>query len=293
MTEGRIIKALSGFYYVQTDEGIIQCRGRGLFRKKKITPLVGDIVLFEKSSNGEGYIKEVKPRKSELIRPPVANIDQAILITSVVMPKFSTLLLDRFLAYIESRNIKPMIIINKIDLATKEELDLIKHYQKVYEKIGYLIELFSAKQPTNMEQIKKHFDNKISVFSGQSGVGKSSILNTLNPSLLLDTAHISKSLGRGKHTTRHVELMKIGNGLIADTPGFSSIDFNDVEEFQLRQLFPEMKKIENQCKFRGCLHHREPACAVKLAIEEGEIAPFRYKHYLEFLQEIQSRKPRY
>ncbi len=159
----------------------------------------------------------MKPRKSELIRPPVANIDQAILITSVVMPKFSTLLLDRFLAYIESRNIKPMIIINKIDLATKEELDLIKHYQKVYEKIGYLIELFSAKQPTNMEQIKKHFDNKISVFSGQSGVGKSSILNTLNPSLLLDTAHISKSLGRGKHTTRHVELMKIGNGLIADT----------------------------------------------------------------------------
>ncbi|HEY4600353.1 MAG TPA: ribosome small subunit-dependent GTPase A [Cerasibacillus sp.] len=293
MAEGRIMKALSGFYYVQSDENLYACKGRGLFRKQKVSPLVGDLVVFDKSSDLEGYIQEIKPRKTELSRPPIANVDQAMIVNSVKMPQFSPLLLDRFLVFIESKRIKPLIIINKIDLANDSDLKTIKEFKAIYEKIGYHVLLFSAKEPRDFMTMKSLFNDKITVFAGQSGVGKSSILNAVKPSLTLETAQISKSLGRGRHTTRHVELLEINGGLVADTPGFSVVDFSHISREELGLCFPEIKTFQAHCKFRGCLHDKEPGCAVKQAVANKEMATFRYDHYLAFLEEIQSRKPRY
>lgn len=294
MPEGRIIKALSGFYYVKTEDGeVIQCRGRGVFRKKKITPLVGDFVKFEADSPEEGYIIEINPRENELVRPPIANIDQAIIVNAAIQPDFSTTLLDRFLVLIEAKHIKPVILISKMDLISEEERKTIEAYRDDYEKIGYRVELVSSKESDGVLSIEDYFANVVTVFAGQSGVGKSSILNALKPSLLLKTAAISESLGRGKHTTRHVELVQVNNGLVADTPGFSALDFQEIEGEDLADCFPEMQERKGECKFRGCMHHKEPQCAVKEAVETGEISSYRYEHYLTFLEEIQSRKPRY
>ncbi|SET81139.1 ribosome biogenesis GTPase [Oceanobacillus limi] len=293
MADGRIIKALSGFYYVQTGDGVYQCKGRGVFRKKKITPLVGDFVTFDIDENDEGYITEVKPRTTELVRPPISNINQAVIVSSATMPDFSTTLLDRFLVLIEAKGIEPIIFITKIDAIEESTLTEIEKYKNEYEQIGYSVELFSAKQPSDLEKIKKYFSNHVSVIAGQSGVGKSSLLNALNPMLLLKTADISKSLGRGKHTTRHVELVEVADGLVADTPGFSALDFDDIELEDLSYCFPEMRERADQCKFRGCMHLKEPKCAVKHSVDLGEIASYRYEHYVSFAEEIQSRKPRY
>ncbi|BAC13466.1 hypothetical conserved protein [Oceanobacillus iheyensis HTE831] len=293
MAEGRIIKALSGFYYVQSDNQQFVCKGRGLFRNKKITPLVGDYVEFEPKDDNEGYIMEIKERSNELVRPPIANIDQAIIVSSAVDPDFTTLLLDRFLVLIESKHIQPIILITKVDLLNEDQLENIKLYKQHYEKIGYRVELVSSKNQDLLPELEPYFDEKVSVFAGQSGVGKSSLINVLDPSLLLETAEISKSLGRGKHTTRHVELMKIGNGLVADTPGFSVLEFREIEAEELADSFPEFNARMHLCKFRGCMHDKEPKCAVKEAVENEEIAVFRYNHYLRFLEEIQTRKPRY
>lgn len=295
MPEGQIVKALSGFYYVKSEGRIYSCKGRGVFRNRKISPLVGDFVKFDISDpdEDEGYIMEIEDRKNELVRPPIANIDQAIIVSSVVSPDFSTLLLDRFLTLIEFKGIHPLIFITKIDLATEEQKQEIESYRRIYENIGYDIELLSSKQPDMLPELSHYFTGRVSVFAGQSGVGKSSLLNALRPSLLLKTAEISKSLGRGKHTTRHVELMQVNDGLVADTPGFSNLDFNEIEAEELTECFPEMLAIREHCKFRGCMHSKEPKCAVKAAVDEGEIQKFRYEHYLSFLEEIQSRKPRY
>lgn len=293
MREGRITKALSGFYYVQNEEGLYQCRGRGVFRKRKISPLVGDFVKFDYDSEDEGYILEIMDRKNELIRPPIANIDQAIIVSSAVMPDFSPLLLDRFLVLIEAKHIEPLILITKMDLANEESRARIEAYKEGYERIGYPVELISSKEPSQADHVIPYLKNKVSVVAGQSGVGKTSLLNALNEDLLLKTEKISKSLGRGKHTTRHVELIEMAGGLVADTPGFSSLDFQELEAETLSACFPEMERLTGHCKFRGCLHDKEPGCAVKSAVSDGEILPHRYEHYLRFLQEIQSRKPRY
>ncbi|WP_042223813.1 ribosome small subunit-dependent GTPase A [Oceanobacillus manasiensis] len=294
MSEGRIIKALSGFYYVKTENGeVIQCRGRGVFRKRKITPLVGDFVKFEADSPDEGYIIEIKQRENELVRPPIANIDQAIIVNAAIQPDFSTTLLDRFLVLIEAKNIEPIIFISKMDLISAEERRAIEAYRDDYERIGYKVELISSKASGGVLPLENYFSDGVTVFAGQSGVGKSSILNALKPSLLLKTAAISESLGRGKHTTRHVELVQVNNGLVADTPGFSALDFQEIEAEELGDCFPEMRSRKGECKFRGCMHRKEPRCAVKEAVESGEISKYRYEHYLAFLEEIQSRKPRY
>ncbi|WP_163970708.1 ribosome small subunit-dependent GTPase A [Oceanobacillus halotolerans] len=293
MAEGRIVKALSGFYYVKSGEEIYQCRGRGVFRKQKITPLVGDFVTFESTNLDEGFITDIKPRKNELIRPPIANIDQAIIVTSVVLPDFSPLLLDRFLVLIESKDIEPIIFISKMDALSETMIEKIDYYRKVYEKIGYPVELYSVKDNMNMEPLSRYLANNVSVIAGQSGVGKSSLLNKLKPSLVLETGEVSESLGRGKHTTRHVELVEINNGLVADTPGFSSLDFDNIQLEELGNCFPEIAMHSTSCKFRGCNHIKEPKCAVKQAVEAGDIASSRYDHYLRFYEEIQTRKPRY
>ncbi|HEX6593890.1 MAG TPA: ribosome small subunit-dependent GTPase A [Bacillota bacterium] len=293
VAEGRIIKALSGFYYVKSGETIYPCKGRGVFRKRKITPLVGDFVTFQYDGHSEGYIMEVHERKNALKRPPIANVTQAMIVSSAVQPNFSTLLLDRFLAIIEYQRITPIIVLTKIDLTTDEEKEMIQHYKEDYERIGYHVELFSSTTPKNVESIERYFKNEITVLAGQSGVGKSTLLNTLKPSLHLKTARISGSLGRGKHTTRHVELIELNGGLVADTPGFSALQFDDVELLQLKDCFPEFKKRRGQCRFRACMHYKEPGCIIKEAVQKGHIQPYRYEHYVKFYEEIQSRKPRY
>lgn len=293
MREGKIIKALSGFYYVYSNKNIYQCRGRGVFRKDKISPLVGDNVQFQADNQREGYILQVKERKNELVRPPIANVDQAVFVFSAVEPDFNPALLDRFLVFIEAERIEAIICITKMDLVNATVLESIEKYVRDYKKIGYKVLLTSTKTANGIEELRTQLDGKISVFAGQSGVGKSSLLNALHPHLLLKTADISTHLGRGKHTTRHVELIEVGNGLVADTPGFSSIEFLGIERDQLGSFFPEMRKISDGCKFRGCLHVNEPHCAVKHAVEDGEIPSYRYNHYKNFLQEIIDRKPRY
>jgi len=293
MPEGKIIKALSGFYYVLSGNEIVQCRGRGVFRKNKITPLVGDEVVYQAENDKEGYILEVKERKNELIRPPVANVDQAILVFSAVEPDFSTTLLDRFLVLVEFNDIKPIICITKMDLTNEEQNESIRNFVSDYQKAGYDCLLTSSETEEGIKELFPYLKGEISVFAGQSGVGKSSLLNTLRPELDLKTNDISSHLGRGKHTTRHVELIEIGNGLVADTPGFSSLEFTNIEMEDLNFCFPEIKRISDDCKFRGCLHIAEPKCAVKVAVDDGEIPLYRYEHYKAFMQEIKDRKPRY
>lgn len=293
MEEGKIIKALSGFYYVKTDDKIYACKGRGVFRKRNINPLVGDFVTFDITNEGEGYVTEIQPRVNELVRPPIANIDQALIVSSAKTPSFSPLLLDRFLVLIESKGIKPIIFITKVDTLKEQEQQDIEDYQHDYQEMGYKVELVNAQGGSDLIQLSHYFSKKVTVIAGQSGVGKSSILNALNPSLLIETDEISKSLGRGKHTTRHVELVEVGDGFVADTPGFSNLEFNEIDAEELTDCFPEMRIRKESCKFRGCMHHKEPACAIKTAVAQGEIKEYRYQNYLSFLEEIQTRKPRY
>lgn len=293
MPEGKIIKALSGFYYVANENGVVQCRGRGIFRKNKITPLVGDEVVFQAENDKEGYILEVKERKNELVRPPIANVDQAILVFSAVEPEFSTALLDRFLVLVEYNHIKPIICITKMDLTNDEQKSRLDGFAGDYRNAGYEVIFTSSETSEGLEKLSPHIEGKISVFAGQSGVGKSSLLNAIRPDLDLKTDDISSHLGRGKHTTRHVELLSIKNGLVADTPGFSSLEFTDLEVEELNACFPDIAQISEDCKFRGCLHMAEPKCAVKTAVVSGTLPEYRYEHYKDFLLEIKDRKPRY
>ncbi|MGM7720329.1 ribosome small subunit-dependent GTPase A [uncultured Metabacillus sp.] len=294
MPQGKIVKALSGFYYVQDRDRLIQCRGRGVFRKNKITPLVGDVVKYQAENDQEGYILEVFDRKNELVRPPICNVDQAILVFSAVEPDFSPSLLDRFLVLIEANDIEPIIVISKTDLIqTKDVKEKVLSYANDYRKAGYIVLLTSTSESNVNQELEPILNEKISVFAGQSGVGKSSLLNVLRPDLDLRTNDISTHLGRGRHTTRHVELIAVGSGFVADTPGFSSLDFTGIEVEDLSYCFPEMKERSSDCKFRGCTHVKEPKCAVKDAVDSGEIPKYRYEHYLTFVEEIKDRKPRY
>ncbi|PLT30110.1 ribosome small subunit-dependent GTPase A [Peribacillus deserti] len=293
MPAGKIVKALSGFYYVLDGEQLIQCRGRGTFRKDKITPLVGDEVVYQADNDKEGYVLEIKERHNELIRPPIANVDQAILVFSAVEPNFSTVLLDRFLVLIEFNHIKPIICITKVDLLEETAKKEIDQFIEEYSNMGYPVLATSSVTQEGIDVLLPYLHGQTSVFAGQSGVGKSTLLNALRPELELKTNDISQHLGRGKHTTRHVELIHIGDGLVADTPGFSSLEFTDVEAEDLTFCFPDLLELSESCKFRGCLHDKEPKCAVKAAYENGELPRYRYEHYLEFLQEIRDRKPRY
>ncbi|BAB06222.1 ribosome small subunit-dependent GTPase A [Halalkalibacterium halodurans] len=292
MPKGTIVKALSGFYYVQNEDGLFQCRGRGNFRNRNIKPLVGDEVVFEAENKTDGYVLEIMERKNELLRPPIANVDRAILVFSAAEPTFSPLLLDRFLVHVEANGIEPLIVISKIDLLTEEELETIKQYRNDYEQLGYKVYLTSTIEQLGLDAIRKEFDDHVSVIAGQSGVGKSSLLNAINPALDIETNQISSHLGRGKHTTRHVELIPFGSGLVADTPGFSSLDFIDMEPEELSHYFPEMRDRLPSCKFRGCTHTQEPKCAVKEALAQGEIREFRYEHYVTFLEEVKTQHKR-
>ncbi|WP_163530483.1 ribosome small subunit-dependent GTPase A [Halobacillus ihumii] len=293
MATGKIIKALSGFYYVLHNGTVYQCRGRGVFRKRKITPLVGDLVEFKAETIEEGYILSIEKRQNELVRPPISNIDQALIVTSAIHPDFNSLLLDRFLVLIEAKRIEPLIVISKLDQVAADVLQQMENYKNLYEEVGYRVILSSVTDSQSIDQLQSHLADRTTVIAGQSGVGKSSLLNSIDPRLAIDTDEISESLGRGKHTTRHVELYEISGGLVADTPGFSSLEFGGLELDQLSECFPEFVAVQDECKFRGCLHNKEPKCAVKAGVENGTIAKQRYDHYLQFVEEIQNRKPRY
>ncbi|SER05252.1 ribosome biogenesis GTPase [Gracilibacillus ureilyticus] len=293
MPKGRIIKALSGFYYIIYNGEMIQCRGRGVFRQRKVSPLVGDFVEFEFSGQKEGYILSIEERVNELVRPPIANVDQAIIVASLKEPDLSLNLLDKFLVMVEANSIRPLLFFTKKDLLNEEETEILQRKLSYYSDIGYSIRFLSTKTDDIADHIATFVDGKVSVFAGQSGVGKSSLLNALVPDLELETNQISESLGRGKHTTRHVELIPFKQGLIADTPGFSALDFAELELEMLPDCFPEFTERKSECKFRGCMHLKEPKCAVKEAVAKDEILEERYNNYVQFVEEIKQRKPRY
>lgn len=293
MPKGQIRKALSGFYYVYSEGKTYQTRGRGNFRVKDTTPLVGDFVEFESENMQEGVLLSVEKRKNELVRPPISNIDVGVIVMSAVEPDFSTYLLDRFLVYLEGQAIKPIIFITKIDLVEEEKLADILSYQRDYQQLGYSVYLSDQNESESLDKMLDEVTNQTVVFMGQSGVGKSTLLNLILPELELKTGEISTSLGRGKHTTRHVELIPIKDALIADTPGFSSVELEEIEEADLPDLFPEFLANRDDCRFSGCLHLNEPNCQIKQLVDRGEIRTYRYENYLQFLNEIQNRKPNY
>lgn len=270
---GLIIKNISNDYTVLAAKEYV-CKVRGKIRNLGQTPLVGDYVSFDDVNN---YILEIEKRKNELVRPPVSNIDQAFIITSVKEPNLDLNLLDRLITIIEFNNIKPIICFTKLDLLKDEELKYTKEIIAYYKNIGYDVYL-----NTEIEKIKKSFTNKISIFTGQSGAGKSTLLNKLD-NLNIKTNEISKSLGRGKHTTRHTELLKINDGLVADTPGFSSLSLSSMTKEDIRDQFVEFNKYKESCEYRDCMHVNEENCEIKRQINKN-ILKSRYENYLKFIQ---------
>jgi len=272
--QGKIIKLISNDYSVLTDEGVLVCKARGKFRNMKVSPLVGDEVIIDKDNK---CIKEILKRRNELVRPPVANIDQVVIIANVY-PQFDTNLLDKLLVIIEYNNIEPVICITKMDLISDSEKEEINRYINYYKKIGYKVYV-----NTDIENISKLFKDKVSVFTGQSGAGKSTLLNRLDESLNIKTDEISLALGRGKHTTRHVELLSLCDGLIADTPGFSSLSFIGMTKEDIRDNFIEFNTYRHDCEYKDCMHVSETKCEVKKQLEENNIIKERYENYLKFI----------
>ncbi|WP_152392324.1 ribosome small subunit-dependent GTPase A [Paenibacillus guangzhouensis] len=309
MPQGLIVKALSGYYYVEASGELIQCRARGIFKKRGVSPLVGDYVEFTVTENGEGMVDEISPRSSELIRPPISNVEQAILVFSVQEPELNLQLLDKFLVHIEHAGLDVVICFTKEDLlaesvaekeasvravSMEQELTRIEDAEALYQQIGYTVIRTSSVTGLGKDELMAQLTGKISVFAGQSGVGKSSMLNALLPGLALETNQISMRLGRGKHTTRHVELIPLPDGgFVADTPGFSQLDFLELGVEALGDCFREFREYAAGCKFRGCTHMHEPGCKVLAAKEAGEISASRYTHYELFYNEMKEKKRRY
>ena len=281
--QGRIVKALAGFYYVQNGDQVYQTRARGHFRQKGQSPYVGDWVEFSIDDNEEGYILSIAERKNSLIRPAIVNVDQAVVIMSAREPDFNSNLLDRFLVLLWKRRIQPIVYISKTDLLDAAGLEDMKAVAERYRQMGYDFCL-------TLEEMTPLLTDKVTVFMGQTGVGKSTLLNRIAPHLALETAEISESLGRGKHTTRFVALYDAYGGKIADTPGFSSIDYQVTDAQDLNNAFVDIATLSRDCKFRTCTHTHEPGCAVKPAAEDGQLWLQRYENYLQLLSEIQGNR---
>lgn len=285
---GRIIKGIGGFYYVETEEQLYSCKARGVFRKKGITPLAGDLVEIRLGEDGTGYVEEILPRKNFLTRPPVANIDQLIVVTSVCDPSPNTLLIDEAIAAAEDKEIEPVVVVSKTDLESGEWL------RDIYEKAGIPFFAVSSVTDEGIEAVKSLLKGKVTAFTGNSGVGKSSLLNRIDPRLALETGEISQKLGRGRHTTRKVELLKLGDDTyVADTPGFSSISLEQcdlVRKENLQFCFREFEPYRNQCKFPSCSHTCEKGCAVLQAVQEGEIHLSRHTSYVSMYNEVKDLK---
>ncbi len=286
--QGMIIKGIGGFYYVKCENQVFQCRARGIFKKDGIVPCVGDEVLFQLTDikDDEGVIDEILPRKNVFIRPPIANIDCFVVVMSLKNPQPNLLILDKFLVMAEKAEAKILICFNKRDLASEKECHQIK---EIYEPI-YDILFLSAIKGDGINLLKEHLKAKKSAFAGPSGVGKSSLINELQPHLKTEVGKISHKSKRGKHTTRHVEIFETDfGGKLFDTPGFTSFDMIESEERELSSYYPEFKEFEENCKYGDCLHLSEPDCGVRDALERGQIHESRYQSYVAQLEELQEK----
>lgn len=289
--QGKIIKGIAGFYYIYAEDGnVYECKAKGIFRKDNFKPLVGDnveiTVLNEEEK--EGSVTSILPRRNSLIRPAVANVDQAFLIFAMENPKPNFLLLDRFLIMMKQQEIPAVICFNKKDVGEKEEME--KLYE-IYTGCGYRVVLSSTYEGEGMDEIREILKGKTTVVAGPSGVGKSSITNCMQGEVQMETGEISKKLKRGKHTTRHSQVIPVEkNTFLVDTPGFSSLYLTDMKEEELRDYFPEFVMYEPQCRFQGCMHIHEPGCAVKEALSEGEISQQRYDNYLALYEELKEKR---
>lgn len=289
MEEGVIVKGIAGFYYVENHDGnTFECKARGKFRNEKLSPIVGDKVFIDVLDDKHGVINEIQPRKNQLIRPLVANIDQAILVFAIKNPDLNFILLDKLLIFIEHHGIDALICINKSDLADANDIEKIK---QLYESIGYNLIKTNGKTGEGIELLKENIKDKISVFTGPSGVGKSTIFNRIQSKVVMETGDISKKIGRGKHTTRHSELIEITQDtFIVDTPGFSSLDLSFIEIEELQYSFREFADYLGECKYSTCLHSKESGCKVKEMVEKGKITRSRYNTYLCILNELQESR---
>ena len=288
---GKIMKGIAGFYYVGVVEsGVYECKAKGIFRKDKIKPLVGDDVEIEVLNEEEklGNIVKILPRRSELIRPAVANVDQAFVIFALENPKPNFMLLDRFLIMMEQAEVPAVICFNKKDLASEEETRTLC---ETYRNCGYQVILSSALEKEGLDEIHRILKGKTTVVAGPSGVGKSSLTNLLQGEVQMETGEISRKLKRGRHTTRHSQVIPVGEDtFLMDTPGFSSLYLMNMEEQDLKNYFPEFRKYEETCRFQGCRHIHEPGCRVKEALENGEISRLRYEDYLSLYEELKEKR---
>ena len=291
MQKGKIIKGIGGFYYVHTRDNVIyECRAKGIFRKNGIKPLVGDDVGIEILDEKEktGNLMEILPRKNTLIRPAVANVDQALVIFAVNRPKPNFNLLDHFLVMMEYQKVKTVICFNKEDLSTKEELEEL---QRIYAGCESQVLFVSAGQEKGMEAVHEILKGKTTTVAGPSGVGKSTLINRICPQASMETGEISRKIDRGKHTPRHSELFYVEEDTyLMDTPGFSSLMLPGMEKEDLQNYFPDFTPFEPFCRFQGCLHDKEPDCGIKEALAEGKISERRYQSYLEMLEELKNRR---
>ena len=283
--QGKIIKGIAGFYYVNVVEsGIFECKAKGAFRKDGIKPLVGDDAVIEVLDEKEmtGNITEILPRKNELIRPAVANIDQALVVFAVTKPKPHYNLLDRFLVMMERKEIPVVLCFNKTDIASHPEIAELK---EVYTGCGYPVIFTSAKEEENISELKSLLKGKTTSIAGPSGVGKSSLINLLQSEVKMETGSISKKIDRGKHTTRHSELYDLAGGFVADTPGFSSLSFINMTKEDIRDNFIEFNEYKDECKYRDCMHVNEDDCEIKRKVKENIIIKSRYENYVKFIEE--------
>ena len=289
--QGKIIKGIAGFYYVHAGEsGIYECKAKGIFRNQKIKPLVGDNVRMTvlDEQDKEGNIEEILPRKNELIRPAVANVDQALVIFAAAKPRPNFNLLDRFLILMQYQDVPAVLCFNKQDIVTEQELQLLKD---TYISAGYEVHFTSAKEQSGIDEIRRILKGKTTAVAGPSGVGKSSLINLLSPGASMETGDIRRKIERGRHTTRHSELFALDeDSYICDTPGFSSIYLPDMEKEELGRYFPEFAGYEGDCRFQGCAHIHEPDCAVQKALAEGRISPIRYENYKLLYNELKEKR---
>lgn len=288
MVKGKLIKGIGGFYYVETADAVYECKAKGIFRKNNITPLAGDDVMISINENSENRIEEIITRKNSLIRPPVANLDQLFIVSSSVEPDINTYNIDKLIAIAEYKGIEPIIVFTKIDISDK-----YNEYVSVYKNAGFRVICCNNVTGQGSDEIKALMVGRTSAFTGNTGVGKSSLLNCIDKNLSLATSAISKKLGRGRHTTRHTELFKINGGYVADTPGFSSIDFEKCETILKDDLFDCFREFENffgQCKFSTCAHINEKGCAICKAVEEGLISESRHFSYIQMYNGVKNIK---